>query len=129
IEPLAKKKVKEVKMFVVSLLEDLDKKKHDNFDNKNPPHKEKFQPTTDPEYHQKSVKTGCDNGKSGMDYMEEPNSLNDHEKFSSFQKPAVIESAVMDHNDEKKSPNRTCDIGNSYQHRISVEENKNKVFE
>ncbi|CAG8724127.1 7427_t:CDS:2, partial [Racocetra persica] len=64
MEPLVKKKVEEVEVFVVGLLEDLDEKEHDNPDNENPPHEEKFQPNTVPEYHQKTAEIGRNNGKS-----------------------------------------------------------------
>ncbi|CAG8843341.1 36456_t:CDS:1, partial [Racocetra persica] len=57
MEALVEKKVEEVKVFVVGLLEDLDEKEHDNPDNKNPPHEEKLQPNTEPEYHKKTAET------------------------------------------------------------------------
>ncbi|CAG8798169.1 2542_t:CDS:1, partial [Racocetra fulgida] len=58
-----KKKVEEVEVSMVILLEDFDKKEHDNPDNKNPPHEEKFQPDIEPKrgngkaikYHKKSA--------------------------------------------------------------------------
>ncbi|CAG8820547.1 6322_t:CDS:1, partial [Racocetra persica] len=43
-----KTKMKEAKMFIVTLLKDFDKKEHNDPDNKNPPHEEKLQPDIEP---------------------------------------------------------------------------------
>ncbi|CAG8841490.1 11803_t:CDS:1, partial [Racocetra persica] len=123
MEPLAKKKVEEVEVFVVGLSENLDKKEHDNLDNKNPPHEEKLQPETDIEgkrrtatYHKKSAEMDHNNGKAVTDHADEPNSLdtcdttgaemNDREEFGGPQKFAVVDCV-----DERTNLEPVCKMG------------------
>ncbi|CAG8488041.1 4637_t:CDS:2, partial [Racocetra persica] len=95
IVPKVEKKVEEVEVFVVTLLEDLDKKEHDNPDNKNPPHKEKFRLDIEPKK---------DNGKTII-HRQKSVEIGRGEEFTGPQESAVVDCADRRTDSKPCSPN------------------------